>query len=512
VLLITCANVANLLLARATSRQREFAVRAALGAGRGRITRQLLTESLVLALAGGVLGTLLAFLAARMVIANGASIPRTASVKIDGVVLGFTVGISIVAGVLFGIVPSLRATGSLDKALRAGGRGNTGVGMRLRSGLVVVQVALAVVLVTVAALTTKSFARLLSVPLGFNPSNVLFVEMNIPDRYPYPDGSRSYYLRILDAIRATPGVKSVGAIRDLPTIGRGEVGPIQAGTDPANFPVGEYHQVSHEFFTTMEIPLIKGRYFTLDDRGGTPLKLIINETLARRAFPGVDDPTTRTIRIGSSDFPIVGVVGDIKQMGAASEPEPTVYFHSNQVSRSRMSIVVRTNGDPLDYANAVRQAIWGVDKDQVIARVASFEQVLGDSVSRPRLLASLFGMFGLLGLVLGALGVYGVLAFSVTQRQQEIGVRVALGASPRSVQGMIVRQGVVLAVVGVVIGLVGAFASTSAVQAVLFGIEAADIVTFLQVVLAVILTAMFASWIPARRATTIDPMVALRNE
>lgn len=517
VLLITCANVAGLLLARATARHRELAVRAALGAGRSRITRQLLTESLVLALLGGALGTLLAFWAVRMVVANGQSIPRIASLSIDGTVLAFTFGISILAGVLFGVAPALRATGkSLEHVMRAGGRGNVGAGTRLRSGLVVMQVALAVVLVTVATLTTKSLARMLSVDLGFNPSNVLFVQMSIPDRYEPPEGSRAYYARILDAIRATPGVKSAGSIRDLPTIGRGEVGPIRLpGNADSDNPIGQYHHVSRDFFTAMEIPLLKGRAFAEQDRWGTPVVVMINEELARRAFPG-EDATTRAIQFtganGPVDIPIIGVVANIRQMGATSEPEPTVYLHANQVSRSRMSIVVRTNGNPLDQANAVRQAIWSVDDKQVIARVASMEQILGQSVSRPRLLASLFAMFGVLGLSLGALGVYGVLAFSVQMRQQELGVRMALGASPQSVQRMVIRQGLTLAGVGVVLGTLGALSAAGAVDALLFGIEAVDVSTLLQVIAAVILTAMLASWIPARRATAIDPMVALRNE
>jgi predicted permease len=513
VLLITCANVASLLLARATSRRRELAVRAALGAGRARITRQLLTESLVLAIAGGALGTLLAYWGMRLVAANGNSIPRTASLKIDATVLLFTLGISVFAGVLFGVAPALRATGaSLDKVLRAGGRGNIGTGVRLRSALVVMQVALAVVLVTAAALTTKSFARLLSVDMGFNPKNALFVEMGIPDELGSQDARRDYYRSILTAIRATPGVVSAGAIRDLPTRGKGEVGNVTiAGAAPNSESVVQRHQVSYDYFEAMQIPLKAGRIFTEADRSGAPLVVIVDEEFVRTVLGG-KDPLTQKVMFGTTEVPIVGVVGSVRQAGAAQPIEPALYLHNRQNLRSRMSIVVRTNGEPLASANAVRQAIWGVNENQAIRQVDALENVLGASVSRPRLLASLFTMFGILGLSLGALGVYGVLAFSVQQRQQEIGVRVALGASPRSVQSMIVRQGLVLAGTGVLLGVVGSLAATGVIQGLLFGIEAADVATFAQVVIAVVITALLASWVPARRATTIDPMMALRNE
>lgn len=515
VLLITCANVASLLLARATSRQRELAVRAALGAGRARIARQLLTESLVLAFGGGLLGATLAFWAVQGIARAGVDIPRAALVQVDGTVLLFTLGITLFAGALFGVLPALRATGdSLDGALRSGTRGSVGAGLRLRSALVVGQVALAVVLVTAAALTTKSFAKLLAVDLGFRPENALFVEMSVGDRYATSGAKRAYYESVLDAIRNTPGVLSVGAIRDLPTRGRGETGPISvAGVadDPNASTVVQYHQVSHGFFTAMQTPLKRGRLFTAQDREDAPLVVIINEELARRAFPG-EDPTTRALRFGTQEIRIVGVVGDIRQGGAAEPIEPAVYLHVQQSFRSRMSIVVRTGGDPLALANSVRQAIWNVDAQQTITTLAPLEEILGDSVARPRLLASLFAMFGVLGLALGALGIYGLLAFNVNQRVREIGVRLALGATPGDVRVMFVKQGLVLASAGLAIGIVGALAATGVIEAVLYGFEAIDSLTLAQVALAVAATAVVASWIPARRATTVDPAVTLRTD
>jgi predicted permease len=515
VLLITCANVASLLLARATARERELAVRAALGAGRFRITRQLLTESLVLAIGGGALGTAVAVAAVRLMTTRGVEVPRADLIGIDVGVLSFTAGLSLFAGVLFGVIPALRASGvSLDRALRAGGRGNTGAGVRLRSGLVVLQVALAVMLVTAAALTTKSFSRLLAVDLGFSPDSTLFVEMSVGEHHATPAARRAHYAAILDAIDAVPGVEGVGAIRDMPTRGTGESSPVSiagVAADPAARIVAQYHQVSGGYFAAMRIPLRNGRTFDQRDRADAPLVAIIDEELARRAFPGVD-PTTRALAFGQTEVPIVGVVGSVRQSGATEPVEPAVYLHAQQSFRSRMSVAVRIDGEPLSHVAALRQAIATVDPLQTITSIAPLEDVIGRSVSRPRLLASLFAMFGLLGLSLGALGVYGVLAFSVSQRRQEIGIRMALGASPASVRGMVVRQGIRLAVTGVVIGVAGAMAATGAMQAVLFGIGALDAPTFVQVVLAVVATAVLASWLPARRATAVDPAVALRAD
>jgi predicted permease len=519
VLLITCVNVASLLLTRASARQRELAVRSALGAGRRRIIRQLLTESLSLALVGGVLGLALASLVLRVLNSSGAAeLPRGTDVTLDGTVLAFTLGISILSGLLFGILPTVRVAGaSLESSLRGSGRGTVGKGgNRLRSALVVAQVALAVVLITGAGLTTKSLLKLLSVDMGFNPKNALVLSMGIPSKYLATEGAPQRYVEsVLSAIRAVPGVRAAGSIRDLPTRGTGEgrkPDPVGSPTvQPGQGPQINIHHVSSDFFKAMEIPLKSGRFFASSDRAGTPVVLIVNEELARRFWPG-EDATGKSLRFGKTDLPIVGVVGNVRQRGPAAEAEPLMYIHIQQNLRARLSIVVRTEGDPAALAPAVRQAVWNIEKDQTIASVATLEETVGRAVSRPRLLASLLLLFALLGLVLGALGIYGVLAFAVSQRRQEIGVRVALGASPRSVLGMIVGQGMKLSAAGVMLGIGGAAALAGTLQAVLFEVPPVDVVTFVQVVAVLMGAALLASWLPARRALAIDPALALRSD
>jgi predicted permease len=516
-LLIACVNIASLLLARASGRQRELAIRAALGAGRGRIARQLLTESLTLAAIGGVLGVGLGVVAVRALTASGASeLPRPDAIRVDALVLAFTFGISILSGLLFGLMPALRASRNLEHSLRAGGRGTVGsAGQRLRSGLVVVEVALAVVLVVGAGLATKSFARLLSVDPGFRSENALVVTMSVPDRQSTtPAAAASYYYSVLEAIRAVPGVEAAGSIRDLPLRGNGEMSrpaiPGQA-TAPGQGPVVQRHHVSTDYFKAIGTPLVAGRGFELSDRGDAPPVVVVNEELAKRFWPG-ENAVGKALRFGTTDVPIIGVVGNVRQGGLAEPVEPAFYLHALQQFRSRMSIVVRTGSDPLSYADAVRRAIWSRDAEQTITSLATLESVLGRGVARPRLLAWLLGLFGVIGLALGALGIFGVLAYAVTQRRQEIGVRVAMGASPRAVLGLIVGRGMLLAGAGVVIGLVGAALLTRSMQSVLFGIESSDPWTFAQVAGVLLGAALLASWLPARRALSIDPVTALRYE
>jgi predicted permease len=518
VLLITCVNIASLLLARASARQRELAVRAALGAGRGRIIRQLLTESLTLALVGGALGVALAYVAVRALVASGgAQLPGAGGVAVDGVVLTFTIAVSILAGLLFGAIPAARAAGPLlEQSLRAGARGSVGGGgQRLRSTLVIVEVALAVVLIIGASLATKSFARLVSVNPGFRASNALVVRVTIPERDSTPDRRAAYYEGVLQAIRAVRGVVAAGSVRDLPTRGNGEMVPAERlglpVARPGDATTVQLHHISTDFFTAMGIPLRSGREFQSTDRQGAPLVLIVNEELARRFWPG-ENAAGKVIHLGKTPVQIIGVVGNVRQRGLSEPFEPTVYIHALQNMRGSMSIVARTSGDPLRSANAVRNAIWSLDRDQPIAEVTTLENVLGRAVARPKLLAWLLGIFGVIGLLLGALGIYGLLAFAVTQRRQEIGVRVALGAPPRSVLRLVVGQGMLLAIAGVIIGTLGARLLTRQMQAVLFGITSGDLVTFAQVIGVLLATAAVASWVPARRALGIDPVTALRYD
>ena len=516
VLLITCVNVASLLLARATGRQRELAMRTALGAGRSRIARQLLTESLTLALAGGALGVVLGVVAVQALAASGgAELPRADAIRVDAWVLAFTAGISVASGLLFGAVPVLRASsGNLQAALRAGARGSVGSGQKLRSTLVVVEVALAVILVIGAGLATKSFGRLMSVDPGFTPGNALVTRMSVGPGYDTREKSAAYYQAVLAAVRAVPGVQSAGVIRDLPLRGNGElVRPGIAGrpTTPDQAPAAQVHQISTDYFKAMGIPLLAGRSFEPTDRAGAPPVFVVNQELARRFWPG-ESAVGKSLMFGDTPIPVVGVVGDVRQRGLAEPFEPTIYIHALQNFRSGMSIVARTAGSPLGYANAVRQAIWSVDKSQTIAEVTTLDAVVGRAVSRPRLIAWLLALFGAIGLALGALGIYGVLAYAVNQRRQEIGVRVALGASPRAVLGLIIGRGMLLAGIGVALGVIGAELLTRSMQAVLYDIRPSDPVTFVQVVMVLLVASLLASWLPARRALKIDPVTALRSD
>jgi predicted permease len=517
VLLITCVNVASLLLARATGRQRELAMRAAVGAGRGRIARQLLTESMTLALTGGGLGVLLGLLAVRALGAvGGAELPRADLIRVDGLVLAFTLGLSVLSGLLFGVVPVVRASsGDLQGALRAGARGSVGnTGQKLRSALVVVEVALAVILVIGAGLATKSFGRLVAVDAGFRPENALVTRMHVPDAYQTREASLGYYQTVLERVRAVPGIQAAGVIRDLPLRGNGElVRPGIPGRPlaPDQAPAAQLHQVSTDYFKAMGIPLEAGRSFELNDRDNAPPVLVVSHELARRFWPG-EGAVGKFVTFGTTPLQVVGVVGDVRQRGLAEPVEPTLYIHALQNCRSGMSIVARTAGDPLDYANAVRQAIWSVDESQTITEVTTLDAVVGLAVSRPRLIAWLLALFGAIGLALGALGIYGVLAYAVNQRRQEIGVRVALGASPRAVLWLVVGRGMLLAGVGVVVGVGGAWVLTRSMQTVLYDIRPSDALTFVEVVLALLVTSLLASWLPARRALGIDPVTALRAD
>jgi predicted permease len=518
VLLITCVNIAGLLLARATARQRELAVRSALGAGRGRILRQLVTESLVLALVGGALGVALAYVGVRALGAVGAAdLPRAAAIRIDGLVLLYALGMSTLAGLTFGLLPPIRATSrDLQGVLRAGSRGSVGnAGQKLRAGLVVAEVALAVVLVVGAGLATRSFARLLDIDPGFKPRNVLAVQLGIPwERYG-DERVRGYYQALLDRIAAVPGVEAVGSAKDFPLRGTGE---LRSPTVPGNaagsgdrvvrLPV---LHVSADYFRAMGIPLRAGRAFTTADREDAPKVWIVNEAFAKRYFPD-ESPVGKVLRTGRTSIQIIGVVGDFRQKTLTEPAEPYAYIHYPQNMRVGMSIAVRTAGDPLRYANAVRDAIWSVDRDQTITKIESMSAIVGGTVARPRLLATLLLLFGVMGLTLGALGIYGVLAYAVSQRRQEIGVRMALGASPRSVLRLVVGQGMSLAAGGVAAGIAGALVLTRVMAAVLYDVRTTDPATFATVVAVLLGSALVASWLPARRALRIDPVQALRSD
>ncbi len=518
VLLIACVNIASLLLARATVRQRELAVRAALGAGRGRITRQLLTESLTLALLGGVLGLALAYAGVRGLTALGAAeLPRASAIGIDPVVLGFTFAIAVAAGLLFGLMPAMGASNpDLQGTLRAGARGTIGGrGQRLRGVLVVAEVALAVILVAGAGLATKSFARLLDVNPGFRPDNVLTLTVSLPSDLQY-EKSADYLTAIIDRLRAVPGVSAVGAAKDLPFRGMGEerrlqIPPPADGSPAPEAPRVNVFHVGGDYFRAMGIPVRQGRVFNSGDRGDAPVRVVVNEALVRRHFSD-GRAVGKNLTFAFGDVPIIGVVGDVRQRALTEPAEPMAYIHLPQNMRYGLTVVLRTQGDPVRYTAAVREAVSTVNRNQTITAISSLESIVSRTVARPRLLATLLVLFGAMGLTLGALGIYGVLAYAVSQRRQEIGVRVALGAAPRSIIGLVVGQGMGLAAAGMIAGLAGAFLVTRVMQSVLFEVGVTDPSTFALVVIVLLGVAFVASWLPARRATRIEPVTALRYD
>jgi predicted permease len=519
VLLLACANLASLLLARATTRERELAVRSALGAGRGRLVRQLITESMVLALGGGALGVLLAIGATRaLVMLGSAQLPRAAEIGLDPAVLLFALALSMLTGLIFGLVPALRATSTdLQTALREGGRGSSSArGHRLRAGLVVGEVAVAVILVVGAGLMTRSFLQLLHVDLGFRPDHVLVVNYSIGDAHQGTRGQfRGYYSEVLDRVRAVPGVVAAGATKAIPFRGSGErvdfvpEGMVLASGQEA--PTVPLIHVSDGYFHAIGARVIAGREFERSDDDHAPLRFVVNEAFAKKYFP--DRPAVgRTLTSGTDQIPIIGVVGDIRQESVEEPAQPTVYIHTLQNLRSQANLVVRTRGEPLVMARAIEDAIWSVDRDQTITSVFTLSSAVGEAVARPRLLTTLLALFGVLGALIGGIGLYGVLAYFVTQRRREIGVRVALGADSASVLRMVVRRGLWLAGVGLIVGLAGAAMLTRFMRSVLYGVGTTDPATFVGVAAVLLGVAFLASWIPARRAARVDPLIAMRAE
>jgi putative ABC transport system permease protein len=517
VLLMACVNVASLLLARAGTRRQEVAIRAALGAGRGRIVRQLLTESVVLSVVGGVLGLFVAWFGTRLLLSLGrGQLPRAFDVALDARVLAFSFVLSLATGLLFGLVPALRASATaLQSTLREGGRGLAGSGgQRLRNGLVMAEIALAVILVVGAGLMTRSFIRILQVDPGFRPERLLVVNFTIStSRHEH---YAQYYHDVIDKVRGLPGVLSAAASKVVPFRGIGErygfliPGMIlRPGEDP---PSANTVHISDGYFKTLGAPILAGREFLPTERPDTPWVAVVNQAFARQYFPKLK-PVGQYLSFGGQlRAEIVGVVGDIRQSSIDEPAQPTVYLDNMQNSRVRTNLIVRTAGSPLAMTRRVEDAIRSIDPDQTITSVFTFDDVMNEAVARPRLLTVLLALFGGLGLLLGSLGIYGVLAYLVTQRRREIGVRLALGATGSDVLRLVVGRGVALAVVGVVIGLAGALALTRFMQGVLYGVEPTDPLTFALVALGLLGIAVLASWLPARRAASVDPAVAIRYE
>ena len=525
VLLIACANVANLLLARAALREREVAIRVALGAGRSRIIRQVLTESALLSLVGGAAGLLLAVWGLKLLLAwSPADIPRLDQTGIDGRVLAFTLAVSLVTGLIFGLAPALQSSKSdPNESLKEGGRGSTGGvgGRRVRNLLVVSEIALSLILLIGAGLLIKSFMRLQQFEFGFNPDNLLTMRVQLPGSK-YRDGKQvvAFYQQLLERLDAVPGVQSAGTISsvfidDTPNSTNFSIEgrPVPVGAEQIEVP---FDSISPSYFKVMGIPLLRGREFdNRDVEGSTPV-VIINDTFARRFFAG-EDPIGKRFVYGSPDpknpwITIVGVVGDMRRTGFDRPVRPETFLPEAQNPDNALTIVARTATEPAGLAGALRNEVWSIDKDQSVYDIKTMHQTLSEMMSQRRFNMLLLGLFAAVALTLAAVGIYGVISYSVTQRSHEIGIRIALGAQSSDVLRMVVGQGMLLAGIGVSSGLIAAFALTQLMSSLLFGVRAADPVTFALISLLLIGVALVACLVPARRATRIDPMVALRYE
>jgi putative ABC transport system permease protein len=524
-LLIACANAANLLLARAAGRQREMAIRASLGAGKSRILRQLLTESVMLSLAGGVLGLLLAVWGtAALVNLPSLGIPRLASAGVDWRALAFMLAVSVFTGILFGLAPALDASRfNLFGSLKEGGRTATeGPGhSRLRSLLVISQVSLAVVLLIGASLLMESMFHLLHQSPGFDPQGVLAFDLDLPDaRYGKPEQSADFFKEVLDRIRTVPGVENASAAMPLPLSDNSLRTSFEIEGQPmakSDLPRTQLRAVGLDYFKTMRIPLLAGREFSARDDRHAPHVIIINQTLARRFFPN-ENAMGKHMKPGMSGgksdsmCEIVGVVGDVKHRNLWQEADPESYVPYEQNPIGAMDIVVRSESDPMLLLPAIREQARALDAELPIYHAERLEEYVSASLAQRRFTSLLCAVFAGAGLLLAVVGLFGVMSYNVAQRTHEIGVRVAVGAEKSDILRLILTEGMGITVVGLGIGLLGAFGVSSIVKSQLFGVGATDPLTFLGVVLALAFVAFGACYIPARRATRVDPMVALRYE
>ena len=529
VLLIACANVANLLLARASARQREIAVRAALGAPRSRLVRQMLTESLLIALAGGALGMALALGGVRgLVSLLPADFPRAGSIHVNAAVLAFTLLVAVATGFVFGLAPALEAARTdLQRGLREGARGSTGSGrrLRLRNVLVVAEVSLASVLLIGAGLMLRSFVNLLRMDSGFRPEHVLTASLSLPDtEYKTPAAVTHFYDQLVTNLATAPGVKYAGAGTDLPWTGYDEnVGGFTIeGKKP---PPGQefharYHSATPDYFRALGIPLVRGRFFTEGANQNAPLTLIINDTMARRYWPHEDAVGQR---MTFSDTPkekdwmtVVGIVGDVKDKPASSGAEPAFWWPALQVpfvmNGGQMSVAIRSDSDAAGLANELRREVHRLDPTLAVADVRLMDQIADAGVSTARFAFFLVGLFAALAVALAAIGTYGVISYSVSRRTHEFGLRMALGANRWDVMRLVLRQGITLALSGAALGVLGALALARVLRGLIYGVSATDPLTFIAVSLILSGVALVACYIPARRATKVDPMVALRHE
>jgi len=529
VLLIACVNVANLLLARAASRGREVAIRTSMGASRWRVTRQLITESLLLSLAGGALGLLFAWASLGPLLKLSAtSVPAVFAVGLDRRVLFFTLLVSLATGLLFGIVPALR-TAKLDlrETLNEGSRGSTaGPGHhRIRGALVAAEIAMAMLLLVGAGLLLRSFSRLQDVPPGFQADHLLVADLPLSlTAYAKPEQRFEFFDRVVGRAKSLPGVRSAGAASFLPVSGGGGLLHFNIAGRPPKSPhdytATGYRTITPNYFETLGMPLEQGRFFTAADTEKAPAVVVINAAMARTYFPG-ENPLGKRLQVGATPEPdvpwmeVVGVVGDVRQ-GLDLDPKAEMYLPYRQADQIlpvfQLSIVLRTATDPMLQASALRSALAEIDPNQPLVKVRTMEENMAATVAQPRFRTWLIGIFAALALVLAAVGVYGVMSYTVTQRTSEIGIRVTLGAQPEDVFRIVVGEGLRLALAGVGVGILAALALTRLLQSFLYGVSAYDPLTFAGVAVILTIVAVAASFFPARRATLVDPLVALRYE
>ena len=529
VLFVACSNVASLLLTRSLGRRQEFTLRGALGAGRGRLVRQLLTESLVLAVLGGFAGILVAEAAVYAVkILGPSNIPRLAEVQLDSRVLFVALGIALACGLLFGLAPTLgMARENFADSLKEGGRWSSGNAAhpQIRNGLLVAQVALALVLVVSAGLLVRTFYRMLQSDAGFNPARVLTFQLSLPlSKYKDTNQMELAYQRALDALKALPGVQSAGLVSEVPMGGSTDGTTIRVPDHPTTNQneqlYANYSFASPGYFSTIGTPLLRGRDFADTDKVDSPLVTIINSAMAQKYWPG-QDPIGRQVGVSSVQWPtrtIIGVVADIKHSSLRDNPDPEMYvpYTQNEIkiwpSMQTMQAALRVKTNPASLTAAATRAIHSVDPDLPLSNIATLDSLVADSLAQPRFSLLLMAAFGGLALVLATVGMYGVISFSVAQRTQEIGIRMALGAARVSVFRMVLAQGARLAGLGIFIGLITALAVTRLMRSFLYGVQATDPLTFSVVSALLIGVALFACYLPARRATRVDPIVALRYE
>jgi predicted permease len=524
VLLIACANVANLLLARATGRQREIAVRSALGAGRARVVRQLLTESFLLALAGGVAGLLLAFTAVQaLMVLNPQDIPRLDEISLDYAVVVFTIGITLLTGLLFGALPAFRMSGLQlkDGLAESGERGGTGHRHnRIRSGLVIAEFALSMVLLVGAGLLVRSFARLLDVDVGFDTGNIITAQIALPARdYSEPGQRVRFFEALVERVQRLPGVSAASAITFMPLTGPGSATSFWVNDRPmpadGEKPVADLRWVHRDFHQSLGVPLISGRLFGPEDTQDAPLYVIISETTARELWP-LEDAVGKTVSMPWGDTlvaEVIGVVGDVRHDGPTTDMRSKFYWDFRQFNVfNQMTIFARTQSDPASLSSSIRQTVAETDANLPVYNIRTVQSYYSEILAQDRLTMLALGLFAMVALLLAGVGIYGVMSYSVNERRREIGIRMALGARASSVTLQVFRSGIKLVGVAVLLGVAGSFALSQVMSGMLFGVAAGDPITLVAVTVVLSTVALAACYLPARRASRVCPMETLRQE